>query len=85
MDEEIIALVGIIMVFGAPLVGIVLTRAFKACENVVKHYNETRLKLKMVERGYSVAEIERLCTLPVDHHQLNNAWSVVGPEKAVRA
>jgi hypothetical protein len=85
MDEEIIALVAVTLLFGGPLVAFVSARALRCAENVIRAAVETRLKLQMIERGYSVQEIERLCATSIPRDFFASAASPVGPAKPIKA
>ena len=57
-DEEMaVAIVGILAVFGLPLVGLVSWLVLHYCAAVFKSWQEIGLKKAMVARGYTAQEI----------------------------
>jgi hypothetical protein len=90
MDEEVIALAAVILMFGGPTVCYVIHRVMTMVENMGRVHLESKLKTTMIERGYSVQEIERLCATPLDATAAQQAMrpdaypSAVGPQKPIR-
>jgi hypothetical protein len=87
MEEEVIAIVAICLIFGAPCVVMILTRLFKTIENTARGHQETVLRMKMIDRGYSASEIERVCKLPLDERKRSAEsadWVPVAPAKPAK-
>jgi hypothetical protein len=53
------------IVFGVPFAVIAVCRLFKMIEVTSRQYYDHQLKSQMVNRGYSVSEIERLVQMDV--------------------
>lgn len=91
MEEEFIAFAALTLIFGGPAVCYIVQRTLRAVENLGRVHLETKLKTLMIERGYSVQEIERLCAVPVDPQTAKNVvWyggypEAVGPQKPIKA
>jgi hypothetical protein len=87
MDEEVIAVVALCLIFGAPCVVMILSRLFKTIENTARGHQETVLRMKMIDRGYSASEIERVCKLPLDDRKRaaeSADWVPVAPAKPAK-
>jgi hypothetical protein len=54
---------------------------------MARDHQETVLRMKMVDRGYSASEIERVCRLPQDQRQAagETEWVALTPAKPVKA
>ncbi len=86
MFDEIVPVVAIAFVFGGPLVGILGVRLIRCIESVSRAAIDNRLKIRMIDRGYSVQEIERLCEIPLDHDAVRRSLACpVGPAKPIKA
>ncbi len=91
MEEELVALVAMTLIFGGPMICYVVQRALAMIENLGRVHLESKLKTLMIERGYSVQEIERICSVPVDATAVQNVMrsdgypAAVGPQKPIRA
>jgi len=86
MQEEVIAIVAISLLFGGPFAVMIITRVLKTVETMARNHQETVLRMKMVDRGYSASEIERVCRLPEKDRQQGAAddWVPVTPAKPAK-
>jgi hypothetical protein len=91
MEDGIVAVVSVALLFGGPAICVVFCRACKLIDSLGRAHMESKLKTTMIERGYSVQEIERLCSMPVDPEAVEyarrycDAARAVGPQKPVKA
>ncbi|MEZ6095952.1 MAG: hypothetical protein R3C03_17260 [Pirellulaceae bacterium] len=86
MSREIIPVIIVSIIFGAPFLTGIICRLFKTIERTSRDYNESQLKSKMIDRGYSAAEIERICKMDLGKSPDMQAttWNPVAPAKPVR-
>ncbi len=86
MDEEIIAVVAVSLIFGGPVLAIIIKSVLKTVERMARDHQETVLRMKMVDRGYSATEIERVCRLPESDRQRAavDDWVPVMPAKPAK-
>lgn len=87
MDSDSFALLIPIVAIGAPLATAIICRFVKMIEVASKQHYDSQIKLKMIERGYSADEIERVCQIPVKSKrgELNEAsWAPIAPAKPAK-
>lgn len=68
---------------GAPLVLIFLCRFVRMIEVTSKNYYQAQLKMKMIDKGYSASEIERVVQLKPG--EMGSEWEPIVPAKPMRA
>lgn len=85
--ESMIGMMAVILLFGGPCVTIIVSRLFKMIEATARGHQETMLRMKMVDRGYSAGEIERVCRLPIEDRKkaVEDEWVPLAPSKPVKA
>lgn len=84
--QEIIPIVVCSLLFGGPCVVFIVFRLFQMIENTARGHQETVLRMKMIDRGYSASEIERVCRLPREDRKkaVEDEWVPVAPSKPVK-
>lgn len=85
--DKIVSIVAIALLFGGPCLVIILSRLFRTIEVTARSHQATVLRMKMVDRGYTASEIERVCGLPLDEQRraVESEWVPVAPAKPGRA
>ncbi len=68
---------------GAPVALIFLCRFVRMIEVTSKNYYQAQLKLKMIDKGYSASEIERVVQLKPG--EMGSDWEPIVPAKPMRA
>ncbi len=86
MDEEIIAILAISLLFGGPVLVIIVSKILHTVQSMARDHQETVLRMKMIDRGYSASEIERVCRLPLKDRTraADNEWVPLTPAKPAR-
>ncbi len=75
-----------IVIIGIPCLTGVLMKFIDFLDSSAKHYQDVTLKSKLIDRGFTAHEIERICQQPVNNKQktADGNWEPVIPTKPVK-
>lgn len=59
--------------FGGGIFGLVVVSVVRSVHGYMKHQRDVSLKIKMVEKGYSVEDIKRLTGMVVDYENYDDS------------
>lgn len=87
IPSSVIGLVAVCCILGGPFVIGIIAVVMKTFESILRTRSETKLKLQMIQRGFSAVEIERVCkTAASGKADTNSAhWQPIAPVKPVKA
>lgn len=70
------------VIIGIPCLTGVLMKFIDFLDSSAKHYQDVTFKSKLIDRGFTASEIERICQLPVSKQkQGEDKWESVPPAK----
>jgi hypothetical protein len=74
------------VIIGIPCLTGVLMKFIDFLDSSAKHYQDVTLKSKLIDRGFTAHEIERICQLPVNKQKGGEGeWQPVPPAKPVKS
>ncbi len=84
MDHDFKAVLIVAICVGAPFLMLMVYSLMKMIETSTKTHYDAMLKMKMIERGYTADEIERVCQAKIpDGAQHDPEWKPIPPAKPV--